>query len=330
MTEQLREIKKLLSRRLKKDRYEHTIGVMYTAAALAMNYGEEIQAALTAGLLHDCGKYCSAEEQIQLCRKKNIALSDAEEQMPALVHAKLGVYLAEHEYGITDQSVLDAIRWHTTGRPDMTLLEKIIYIADYIEPNRKLIPGLPEVRKLAFQSIDDAICLCSKNTVEYLRETGKPVDPMSIETYNFYDASTEQSVGHQSRGLLTPTSFYCKKENNMNQAKEMARIAYEALSEKKGEDIKVIDISGISVLADYFLIAHGNSDSQVNALVENVEEQLHKAGYPLKEREGQASGKWVLMDFGDVIIHVFDRENRLFYNLERIWKDGKEIPAEEL
>ena len=116
----------------------------------------------------------------------------------------------------------------------------------------------------------------------------------------------------------------------MNQAKEMARIAYEALSEKKGEDIKVIDISGISVLADYFLIAHGNSDSQVNALVENVEEQLHKAGYPLKEREGQASGKWVLMDFGDVIIHVFDRENRLFYNLERIWKDGKEIPAEEL
>ena len=121
-----------------------------------------------------------------------------------------------------------------------------------------------------------------------------------------------------------------KKENNMNQAKEMARIAYEALSEKKGEDIKVIDISGISVLADYFLIAHGNSDSQVNALVENVEEQLHKAGYPLKEREGQASGKWVLMDFGDVIIHVFDRENRLFYNLERIWKDGKEIPAEEL
>lgn len=201
MTEQLREIKKLLSRRLKKDRYEHTVGVMYTAAALAMNYGEEIQAALTAGLLHDCGKYCSAEEQIQLCRKKNIALSDAEEQMPALVHAKLGVYLAEHEYGITDQSVLDAIRWHTTGRPDMTLLEKIIYIADYIEPNRKLIPGLPEVRKLAFQSIDDAICLCSKNTVEYLRETGKPVDPMSIETYNFYDASTEQSAGIKVGGF---------------------------------------------------------------------------------------------------------------------------------
>ena len=116
----------------------------------------------------------------------------------------------------------------------------------------------------------------------------------------------------------------------MDQSLNMVKIAYDALDDKLAEDIKINDIRSISVLADYFLIAHGNSDSQVNALVENVEEQLHKAGYPLKEREGQASGKWVLMDFGDVIIHVFDRENRLFYNLERIWKDGKEIPAEEL
>ena len=110
----------------------------------------------------------------------------------------------------------------------------------------------------------------------------------------------------------------------------MARIAYDALSDKKGEDIKIIDIAGVSVLADYFLIANGNSDSQVNALVDNVEEQLHKAGYPLKQREGQASGKWVLLDFGDIIVHVFDKENRLFYDLERIWKDGKNVEIDEL
>ena len=116
----------------------------------------------------------------------------------------------------------------------------------------------------------------------------------------------------------------------MHQSKEMARIAWNALSDKKGEDIKIIDITGISVLADYFIIANGNSDSQVNALVDNVEEELHKAGYPLKQREGQASGSWVLLDFGDIIVHVFDRENRLFYDLERIWKDGKDISAEEL
>ena len=116
----------------------------------------------------------------------------------------------------------------------------------------------------------------------------------------------------------------------MDQSKEMARIAYNALSDKKGEDIKIIDITGISVLADYFIIANGNSDSQVNALVDNVEEELHKAGYPLKQREGQASGSWVLLDFGDIIVHVFDRENRLFYDLERIWKDGRDIRIEDL
>ena len=116
----------------------------------------------------------------------------------------------------------------------------------------------------------------------------------------------------------------------MDQSKEMARIAYNALSDKKGEDIKIIDITGISVLADYFIIANGNSDSQVNALVDNVEEELHKAGYPLKQREGQASGSWVLLDFGDIIVHVFDKENRLFYDLERIWKDGKTISMEDL
>ncbi len=115
-----------------------------------------------------------------------------------------------------------------------------------------------------------------------------------------------------------------------NQSKEMAKIAYHALSDKKGEDIKIIDITGISVLADYFIIANGSSDSQVNALVDNVEEELHKAGFGLKQREGQASASWVLLDFGDIIVHVFDKENRLFYDLERIWKDGRDIRIEDL
>ena len=114
------------------------------------------------------------------------------------------------------------------------------------------------------------------------------------------------------------------------QAKEMAKIAYHALDEKKGEDIRIIDIAGISVLADYFIIANGSSESQVQAMVDNVEEEMHKAGYSLKQREGYGSGNWVLLDFGDVIVHVFDKENRLFYDLERIWRDGKNIGIAEL
>ena len=116
----------------------------------------------------------------------------------------------------------------------------------------------------------------------------------------------------------------------MEQSKEMTRIACHALDEKKGEEIKVIDIAGVSVLADYFIIANGTNESQVRALVDNVEEELHKAGYEVKQREGYGSGKWVLLDFGDIIVHVFDKENRLFYDLERIWRDGKAIDIQSL
>lgn len=116
----------------------------------------------------------------------------------------------------------------------------------------------------------------------------------------------------------------------MEQAKEMAKLAYQALEEKKGEDIKIIDIAEISVLADYFIIANGTNANQVNALVDSVEEALSKAGYEVKQREGYGLGNWVLLDFGDIIVHVFDKENRLFYDLERIWRDGKAIAPESL
>ena len=186
MTENLKEIKKDLAKKLKKERFEHTEGVMYTAAALAMRYDEDIEKALTAGLLHDCGKFCPPKDQIKLCEKKGILLTDSEKEMPALIHAKLGAYLAEHEYGIRDESILNAITYHTTGRPDMTMLEKIIYIADYIEPNRKIIPGLDEVRRLSFTDINQAVCLSAGATTRYLKNGGKSVDPMTIQTYNFY------------------------------------------------------------------------------------------------------------------------------------------------
>ena len=108
-------------------------------------------------------------------------------------------------------------------------------------------------------------------------------------------------------------------------AKEMARLAYKALEDKKAEDIRVINIEKVSVLADYFLIASGMNKNQVQAMADNVDEILHKAGYPSKQMEGYQTANWILMDYGDIIVHVFDRENRLFYDLERIWRDGREV-----
>ena len=115
----------------------------------------------------------------------------------------------------------------------------------------------------------------------------------------------------------------------MEQVKEMARIVYRALEDKKGENISIIDISAVSPLADYFIITNGSSDSQVKALVDNVEEKMHKAGHSQIQREGLQTGNWVLLDYGDVVVHVFDKENREFYHLERIWSDGKRIESIE-
>lgn len=113
-------------------------------------------------------------------------------------------------------------------------------------------------------------------------------------------------------------------------SRELAKIAVKALDDKKGEDIKVIDISEVSVLADYFIIAGGNNRSQIQAMADNVDEMLGKNGGTLKQIEGYDAGNWVLLDFQDVIVHIFDKENRLFYDLERIWSDGKQIKAEDL
>lgn len=113
-----------------------------------------------------------------------------------------------------------------------------------------------------------------------------------------------------------------------NNSIEMARLAIEGLEEKKAEDIKVIDISEVSVIADYFIIAGGNNRSQIQALSDNVCEKLGRAGHPEKQIEGYDTANWVLIDFGDVIVHVFDKENRLLYDLERIWRDGKTVELE--
>jgi ribosome-associated protein len=116
----------------------------------------------------------------------------------------------------------------------------------------------------------------------------------------------------------------------MDNSKKMVKLVFEALEDKKGEDIQVIEIKDISIIADYFIIANGANSSQVDALVDSVKDKLGKNGYEALRVEGVRSASWILMDYGDVIVHVFSKEDRLFYNLERIWRDGKTISKEQL
>ncbi len=112
-------------------------------------------------------------------------------------------------------------------------------------------------------------------------------------------------------------------------SKEITRLAIRALEEKKAENIEVIDISEVSEIADYFIIANGTNHNQNQALADSVEETIGRAGGNLKQVEGYDTANWILMDFLDVIVHIFDRDNRLFYDLERIWRDGRQIDLSE-
>jgi len=183
---ELIKIRKAMEKTLDGKRYEHTLGVEFTAAALAMRYNASVTNAQIAGLLHDCAKCLSNDKKLSICEKYNISISDVEKQNPFLLHAKVGSFLAMNEYGIEDSDVINAILNHTTGRPGMSLLEKIIYVADYIEPSRKQAPNLAEIRELAFENLDKALVRILEDTLVYLQESEGVLDPMTGKTYEFY------------------------------------------------------------------------------------------------------------------------------------------------
>ena len=186
MNERLNKIKKTLKKELDKDRYEHTLGVMYTSACLAMANGYDMEKAQLAGLLHDCAKCIPNKKKLKMCSEHNIPVSDFEKEHPFLLHSRLGAYIAHEKYGIEDQEILSAINYHTTGRQEMSLLEKIIYIADYMEPGRKQAPNLSAIRKAAFEDLDKALLMILEDTLSYLHSTGSVVDTMTQKTYDFY------------------------------------------------------------------------------------------------------------------------------------------------
>ena len=182
----LKLLQKQMKEELTEDRYEHTLGVMYTAEALAMRYGVDMTKAAVAGLLHDCAKCIPNNQKIKLCKKHDVEISEMEKKNPSLLHAKLGAYMAKKVYGVSDEEVISAIRWHTTGKPDMSMLDIIIYMADYIEPNRDKAPNLKEIRKLYFENIEEALYEVLKSTLDYLNDRPDAIDPMTRESYLFY------------------------------------------------------------------------------------------------------------------------------------------------
>lgn len=205
----LKKLRKEMEKELTAKRYEHTLCVAYTAAALAMVHGADTDSAMVAGMLHDCAKCLSVKKLISICEKNNLPISEVEMQNPAaLLHAKAGSFLAQNKYGIDDPDILNAIRYHTTGRPNMSRLEKILYIADYIEPGRKHASNLGQIRRAAFQDLDGALFKILEDTLSYLQSiTGHmddaaqmtgPLDPMTKETYEYYKKSNAHAFDSEN------------------------------------------------------------------------------------------------------------------------------------
>ena len=189
-------IQKKLQRSMDEWRFVHTLGVAYTATSLAMVHGGDIKQARLAGLLHDCAKSRSANNLLRLCRKNGIKINSAEQADPSLLHAKVGALIARSKYKIIDADVLDAIRFHTTGKPAMSKLGKIIYIADFIEPNRKELDCLTAIREAAFADLDEGMYLILKNILEWLEEKNETIDDVSRSAFEYYANIHNQNKSH--------------------------------------------------------------------------------------------------------------------------------------
>ena len=171
---------------LKQPRYFHSLGVAKVAGDLAVIYGYDEEKARIAGILHDCAKNLSDAELLRWCDIYHLSVSPMEALCPFLLHGKVGAVLARENYGIEDPEILDAIIYHTTGRPNMSLLEKIIFTADYIEPFRRPLPRLDEIRNQAYADLDRAVLMILENTLDYLTESKVKIDTTTVDTYKYY------------------------------------------------------------------------------------------------------------------------------------------------
>ena len=304
--QQMREKLKTL---LSDHRYTHSLGVEETAIKMAEVFGVDKEKTQIAALLHDCAKQIPHKEQLSMCKEFNIPLDEIKEQQLGLLHAELGAYLAEHEFGVTDTEILDAIRYHTLGRKDMTDMEKILYLADIIEPNRQEFDGLSELRKVCFLDLDLALLRGLALSISHINRTGCLLHPQTIEAEKYI------------REKLRMEEKVLSSENPLKKA----ALAVKVLDKKSATDIACLKVSDLTILADYFVICSANSSTQVKALADNIEDEFAKEGIHPTAREGRGGTEWLLSDYGDIIVHIFYKDMREFYGLDKLWSDAQNI-----
>ena len=298
----------ILKKNLKESRLRHVDGVVETAVKLAEIYGENPEKAKLAALYHDMYKGLNQQESDRYVKK--LGLDSRYLGNRNLAHSQIASEMMKREFGVRDRDLLNAVKYHTTGRPNMSTLEKIIYIADATEPGRDY-PGVQQLRDLSLVDLDRACIMSLGRTIEFVKSKG-----------DFLDGDTEKAWEYFHNVLKL-------RRNNMT-SKEKAMLAADLLDRRKAGDIEVIDIAERSSFADFFVIATGNSDRQVKALCDDLDDLFAEHEIMPKNIEGKNGTGWVLMDYGDIIVNVFTEAMRDKYNLEKVWGDCPFIDPEEI
>ncbi len=325
------EFRGKLSKILSPHRLRHCTGVAHLAAEFMLSFEEytggtpsadgffdSVQKAMIAGLLHDCAKYIPESEFVSFCEEHDIPIEDElSRNAPELLHAAVGRYLAETVYGIKDSVILGAIEKHCTGDVGMNPVELAVYTADYCEPfrdHRPLSHSLHEIRMAGYENLYTAARFATECTLQFLEYNHWEAHPKMVQLMEELNQKTEEMKIEKAERKYSMSDYT---------SKDLAKTAYIALDNKKAFDIRVIEIDKVSTIADYFVIADGNNASQVEAMVDEVQMLIYKKyGVEPKRVEGARNCGWILMDYGDIVVHVFSSQDRLFYDLERVWRDG--------
>ena len=290
-------MRRRLKEALSESRWRHTEGVVRTAERMAKKFGVNMEKAHVAALLHDCAKCMPLEEMLAAADAAGVAADALERSSGALMHAAAGAALARTVYGVTDPEILGAIRYHTVGRADMTALEKVVFVSDFVEEGRRPFPGLDEVRRLSMEDLDAAVSMCARLSVEYVCARGETLHPATLQLIN-------------------------KTEVSMNQTQDLALKIAKILDNKKAENITILKVDHLTSITDYFVIATGRSAQAVHALYEEVTDKLAEEGLMPRRNDGVRESRWIVLDYLGVIVHIFHPEERQYYNIERLWMDG--------
>lgn len=187
----LNQMEEKLKSTLSERRYKHSLGVMEAAVSMAEHFGADLEKARLAGLLHDCAKEIDKDEALKMCDEMGIFIDEEKRVQKGLLHADLGAEIMKRDYGIDDEEVYSAVKCHTMGKRNMTVLDKILYLADFIEPHRKEFEGLAKLRELCFEDLDEAMLYAINLSISFVTGKGKVLHKQTIDTRDYFNEIIE-------------------------------------------------------------------------------------------------------------------------------------------